>query len=176
MNVTVSGSWWRGTPDERGIPHATMQDGGPNGYSIITFDGQDYTLDYKAAGRSKNYQMQIHAPETVTQEELAETTVLVNVFNGSERSKVDMRLDDQGAWLPMKHMRKEDPQYRAAYERDVKLADNEWMDLPKPGASTHIWGIVLPTGLKPGVHMLCVKTVDMSGREFTSRRVIRVLP
>ncbi len=42
INVTVCGSWWSGAPDERGIPHATMADGAPNGYSIISFDGTKY--------------------------------------------------------------------------------------------------------------------------------------
>ncbi|MGD9857946.1 MAG: metallophosphoesterase N-terminal domain-containing protein, partial [Planctomycetaceae bacterium] len=39
INVTVCGSWWSGAPDERGIPHTTMADGAPNGYSIMTFNG-----------------------------------------------------------------------------------------------------------------------------------------
>ena len=30
INVTVSGSWWCGAPDERGIPHTMMADGAPN--------------------------------------------------------------------------------------------------------------------------------------------------
>ena len=176
VNVTVSGSWWRGTPDERGIPHATMQDGAPNGYSIMTFDGHKYTLDYKAAGRAKHYQLEIHAPETVTPDELVNTMILVNVFNGSERSQVQMRLDDQGDWLPMQQMHKEDPKYRAAYESDQQLLDNQWIDLPAPGASTHMWGLTLPATIRPGIHLLCVKTVDMNGRAFTSRRVLRVAP
>ena len=52
INVTVCGSWWSGAPDERGIPHSTMADGAPNGYSVISFDGTDYRLDFFAAGRS----------------------------------------------------------------------------------------------------------------------------
>ena len=35
--------------DERGIPHTTMRDGAPNGYSIITFDGAKATFDFKAS-------------------------------------------------------------------------------------------------------------------------------
>ncbi|MEZ6066937.1 MAG: calcineurin-like phosphoesterase family protein [Planctomycetaceae bacterium] len=61
INVTVCGSWWSGAPDERGIPHTTMKDGAPNGYSIISFDGVEYRLDYRAAGRSPDYQMEIDA-------------------------------------------------------------------------------------------------------------------
>ena len=41
INVTVCGSWWKGSPDELEIPHATMRGGAPNGYSVLTFDGRD---------------------------------------------------------------------------------------------------------------------------------------
>ncbi len=176
INVTVCGSWWRGTPDERGIPHATMADGAPNGYSIITFDGTDYVLDFKAAGRPKDYQMQIHAPEAVAADRAEPTEVLVNVFNGSEKSKVEMRVGGAGAWIPMEPRRVVDPAYRAAYERDVAVADNPWSDLPAPKASTHIWMGNLPGDLSAGAHLIEVRATDMHGRTHTGRRVIRIEP
>ena len=49
INATVCGSWWVGQIDEVGIPHATMNDGAPNGYSVITFDGNQYSVEFKAA-------------------------------------------------------------------------------------------------------------------------------
>ncbi|OHB73299.1 MAG: metallophosphoesterase [Planctomycetes bacterium RBG_13_63_9] len=175
VNVTACGSWWRGSPDERGIPHATMADGGPNGYSILTFDGHEYTLDYKAAGRSKQYQMQIHAPEAVSATEAANAEVLVNVFNGSQRSTVKMRLDD-GTWIPMKQTAIEDPAFRKAYDADQQLPERPWTDLPKPQKSTHIWAAPLPADLRIGVHLIQVQTTDMHGREFTARRILRIVP
>jgi DNA repair exonuclease SbcCD nuclease subunit len=62
INATVSGSWWCGLHDELGIPHATMNDGAPNGYSVITFDGNTYSVRFKAARRPENYQMNIYMP------------------------------------------------------------------------------------------------------------------
>jgi hypothetical protein len=174
INVTVSGSWWRGAPDERGIPHATMADGAPNGYSIITFDGTDYVLDYKAAGRPKDYQMQIHAPEAVATSAAEATDIYVNVFNGSERSTVEMRLGKNSGWSPLEHVAIEDPAFRAAYERDIALADNPWADLPAPKLSTHIWQGRLPAGLSPGIHLIEVRSTDMHGRTYSGRRAIRV--
>ncbi len=39
-------------PDEKGIPHTTMRDGALNGYSVFTFDGQKYDIEFHApAGR-----------------------------------------------------------------------------------------------------------------------------
>ncbi|MCL4202679.1 MAG: calcineurin-like phosphoesterase C-terminal domain-containing protein [Pirellulaceae bacterium] len=173
VNVTACGSWWRGAPDERGIPHATMTDGGPNGYSVITFDGTDYTLDYKAAGRDRDYQMQIHAPGFVSLAEASKTEVLVNVFNGSQRSTVEMSVDD-GQWITMKQAAVEDPAYRRLYDIDQQLADNPWIDLSKPHPSTHIWAANLPDGLGTGLHLIKVRTVDMHGREFTAKRIFRI--
>ncbi len=51
INATVCGSWWCGIRDETGIPHATMNDGAPNGYSLLTFDGNSYSIRFKAARR-----------------------------------------------------------------------------------------------------------------------------
>ena len=63
VHATVCGSWWSGTKDENGIPHATMSDGAPNGYSIVTFDGNEYSIRFKAARRPADHQMNIYAPE-----------------------------------------------------------------------------------------------------------------
>ncbi|MCC6127545.1 MAG: calcineurin-like phosphoesterase family protein [Pirellulales bacterium] len=174
IHGTACGSWWNGSPDERGIPHATMVDGTPNGYSIIAFDGNQYVQDYKAAGRGKNYQMQIHAPETVPAAEAAQTYILANVFNSSARSTVKMRVDG-GAWVEMRRAAVEDPAYRRAYELDQQLKDNPWVDLPKPWRSTHIWSAPLPAALAEGIHLIEVETIDMNGKKFTGCRVFRIV-
>jgi hypothetical protein len=168
------GCWWNGCPDERGIPHSTMMDGTPNGYSIITFNGNQYTQEYKAAGRSKDYQMQVHAPDSVSASEVAKTRVLANVFNSSIRSTVKMRVDG-GKWVAMKRAAVEDPAYRKAYEIDQKLKDNPWVDLPRPWRSTHIWSAALPADLHEGVHLIQVETTDINGKAYTGNRVIRVV-
>ena len=63
INGTACGSWWQGAFDEVGIPHAMMADGAPKGYSLITFDGNQYSIRYKASRRPVDYQMNIFAPE-----------------------------------------------------------------------------------------------------------------
>ncbi|MCA9205191.1 MAG: calcineurin-like phosphoesterase C-terminal domain-containing protein, partial [Planctomycetales bacterium] len=168
------GSWWSGAPDERGIPHTTMADGAPNGYSIITFDGNEYTLDFHAAGRPADWQMHIHAPEVITSDQSGETDVFVNVFNGSERSKVAMRLDGSGDWAELERRVTTDPAYVQLFEAEQKITNKTWRDLPKPKSSTHLWQGKLPAELAPGLHLIEVRTVDMHGREFVDRRSIRV--
>ena len=92
VNVTVSGTWWKGAKDERGIPHTTMRDGAPNGYSIITFDGAKATFDFKASRFPANHQLRIHAPVALAAADVAKTSVYVNVFAGSEKSTVKLRV------------------------------------------------------------------------------------
>lgn len=175
INVTVSGSWWSGAPDERGIPHSTMADGAPNGYSILSFDGNQYKLDFKAAGRPTSYQMQIHAPEVVTAGEAAKTDIYVNVFNGSNRSTVRMRIDD-GEWVTMKQVRRNDPGYEAVHAAEKRIKNKAWRDLPSPKSSSHLWHAHLPDELEPGTRLIRIETVDMHGRRFTDERVIRIAP
>ncbi len=173
VNVTVCGSWWRGQKDERGIPHATMSDGGPNGYSIMQFDGKNYSLEMRAASRPADYQMNLYAPEAVEQSQLASTVVLANVFNGSPLTKASMRVDRQGEWKPMERVTLADPAFVAEKERETSLADRTWIDLPGAHPTPHIWRGMLPTTLSVGTHMIQVraKTGDLT---HTAQRIIRV--
>lgn len=176
VNVTVCGSWWRGAPDERGIPHATMADGAPNGHTILNISGTDYQLDFRAAARPADYQMQIHVANEVPLASAHEQQVLVNVFNGSPRSTVEMRVGDQGDWITLERIRVVDPAYQATYDNERALPERNWIDLPKPAPSTHIWGAQLPAGIEAGTHLIRVRTTDMHGREFTDQRIVRVVP
>ncbi|PHS03147.1 MAG: metallophosphoesterase [Blastopirellula sp.] len=174
VNVTVSGSWWGGLKDERGIPHATMSDGGPNGYSILSFDGAKYKLDYKVAGRDKDYQMRIHAPELVATADLKKTFVHVNVFNGSERSKVEMQFGKDAAWTAMQKAYEKDPSLQAMVDREAALKDKTSKKLSGPRASSHVWKSSLPADAKPGTYLIHIRTTDMHGTVHNGRRVIRV--
>lgn len=174
INVTVSGSWWRGAPDERGIPHATMSDGGPNGYSIMTFDGVQYTLDYKAAGRPASYQMNVQAPDSLDANATEGEWIYANVFNGSEKTKVEMRVGDkQSEWMEMEKTREVDPLYRATLEHESKLKEKNWTPLPGPRASTHLWKAKL-SKLPPGVHLIRVRATDRQGRVTLGSRILKV--
>ena len=176
INVTVSGSWWSGAPDARGIPHTMMADGAPNGYSIISFDGNKYKVDFKAASQPANYQMRIRAPEVIAADQAGKIDIYVNVFNGSERSRVEMRLGKEGPWKPMERKVVNDPEFVEISAAGRALKDKTWRDLPAPKASPHLWHSKLGTNVKAGTHMLHVRTVDMHGRTYHGRRVLRVTP
>lgn len=182
VSVTACGSWWQGAHDERGIPHATMSDGAPNGYSFVTFDGNDYAIAYRAASRPAGYQMNIYAPEQVASADAANTLVKVNVFAGSSRSTVEMKLGG-GEWVAMKQAPQHDPGFLKlkAYEEELKQRvpdpDREVFGrmLPGPYETDHIWEASLPASPPAGTHLLHVRTTDMFGQTHEDTRAIRVV-
>jgi len=176
INVTVCGSWWRGRKDERGIPHATMSDGGPNGYSVMEFDGAKYSLEFHAAGRPADYQMNIYAPEAVKVNDLGSTAVLANVFAGSEKSTVEMRIDSEGEWVKMQQAPMNDPAYENEAMEELKWDARNWKELPKPHTTPHIWRGSMPTSLSQGTHVIEVRSTESDGKSVVNRRVIRVEP
>lgn len=174
VNVTVSGSWWAGEPDETGIPHAMMSDGGPNGYTIFNFDRHKAVIDYKAARRPADYQMNVFAPDEVTTPVASTNMVYVNVFNGSEKSRVQMRLGGSGDWIELKKVPEPDPflvRLKALESSQTTLRGRK---LPKPKASDHLWKAPLPREIPPGDHLISIQTEDMYGRVFHASRSIRV--
>lgn len=179
VNVTVSGSWWTGAMDERGIPHSQMADGAPNGYSILSFDGKRYRLDYKAAGRESDYQMQIHTPENITAKAVGETPVYANIFNGSEKATVEMQVGDGGEWIEMQRIVQNDPAFEKIFETELALADKTWIKLPKPKPSTHLWRAMIPRSTGAGTHLIRIKATEPEteqrlSQSLTGSRVIRV--
>ncbi len=171
--VTACGSWWTGVPDPVGIPHTTMRDGAPNGYLLVEFRGNRYTIRYKPARQPDDYQMNIYVPDSVPAGEVANTRVLVNVFFGSERSVVEMRIGEQGEWIPLKPVQEPDPAY-AEMEKMEEQYTLPGRRLPGLMSSPHLWADNLPASLPRGTRVLTVRTRDMFGQEWYDRRIFTV--
>lgn len=169
VNVTTSGSWWQGAPDELGIPHTTMRDGAPNGYSIFSFDGTQYSIEYRAARRQTTYQMEIHSPAEIEAGSVAGTPLLVNVFGGNAKSKVEFKIGQSGTWQLMTHTSIEDPAYAAMAEADKTLA-RPYRPLPAPMKSHHIWTAPMPRTGERGLIPVAVRTTDMFGQTSVSTK------
>ncbi len=171
--ATVSGSWWSGVPDITGIPHTTMRDGAPNGYSILHVARDSVSLDFKAARRPAAYQMHIQLPESVALADAAGTNVYVNVFNGSERCVVEMRCGG-GEWVKLEKALLEDPAYVAAVEAEAAIQGLTFKKLPRPMKSPHLWVGKLPAGLKRGMNFVDVRVTNVYGRRYEATRAIRL--
>lgn len=174
VNVTVSGSWWNGERDEVGIPHSMMRCGAPKGYTIATFDGNRYSLRFKASRRPADYQMNIHAPDVVPEADVRGTEVVVNVFAGSARCKVEMRVGG-GDWQELRRTPRPDPFYarHKALEQENKVPAT---GTPLPGIidSPHVWSGRIPESLPKGIHTIEVRVTDQFGQIWTGRRTMRV--
>lgn len=174
VNVTVCGTWWKGEKDERGIPHATMRDGAPNGYSIMTFDGTSHVLDFKAAARPADYQFHIHAPNEIAAADREKTPVYVNVFNGSKESTVRMRIGETGTWIVLEKVLEPDPYYVETRDREMKARPEAKDHLNAPILSDHLWKAFLPAGIPVGTHPIQVEATDAYGRPWKDEKVLRV--
>lgn len=198
--MTGGGSWLRGQYDELGIPHATMRDGGPNGYAVMNITGNQFDMEFKAARRPAEYQMDIWAPEQIRSTEGPATEVVANFFSGNEKSKLEMRLDKTGEWLPMTQYTGKSPYFQQDYDRQVallkkiaafagkdvndervmkKVADEfdmlTGMVSPEPGDTPHLWKATLPATIIPGYHVIQVRATDMWGKTHSAQRIIRIL-
>lgn len=174
VNVTTCGSWWQGAPDELGIPHTTMRDGAPNGYSVVTFDGPKFAIEFRAARRPESYQMEIHLPETLSIDSAAANAVTVNVFGGSQNSRAEMRING-GRWIAMVRTPIQDPVYAQMVESDKGLKA-PFRPLPAPIPSPHIWQGSWPQGLEAGMTTVEVRTTDMFGHVYTATKGVVLLP
>ena len=174
VNVTVSGTWWKGRKDEVGIPHTTMRDGAPNGYSIITFKDTEHVLEFKAARQPATYQMNVFAPDQVKATDTGKTQIYVNVFNGSINSTVKMRLSKSDQWITLKKVMETDPFYSATRQREISGKLSPRSHLSGPIKSDHLWKANLPEGIAPGSHLIEINATDAYGKMHLGKRIIRV--
>ncbi len=174
LNVgTTSGGWWLGAEDESGIPNALMRCGAPKGWWLLRLDGARYELDFRAARRPADYQMQVFAPGRVRAQDAAATEVVVNVFAGSPKDAVEMRLGALGPWLPLARELRPDPFYLEQGARETQWLPRE-RRLSPPAKSPHLWVGRLPAQPPLGSAVLEVRTTDLYGRRFSARRPIAI--
>lgn len=188
---TTSGSWWNGMRNEVDVPHTTMRDGTPNGYSFITFNGTDYVIDWKVAGSPASHQMNIHRPRSIVANELDTVLLTVNFFNGSEQSKLEYRIKGVSGWTAMEKVDKYDPYYLKIDQRwkrfkEIKLRE-KWQEtadpeetppgspMPAPRISTHLWEANIGSNFPVGRHVIEVRAKDRYGRVFTDVSTLRVV-
>jgi hypothetical protein len=183
INATVSGSWWCGLIDEVGIPHATMNDGGPNGYSIITFDSTTYRIIFKAARRPADYQMNIYLPDDIARTGLDTTNISVNIFAGSERSTVEMKFDSEEEWKNLIPVITIDPEvlrmhnlspYLDEKVKGLGLEEIFGWKMDYPSKSRHMWRGTLPGNLPAGTRMVTIRTTDMFDQTYQAHKIFRI--
>lgn len=171
---TTSGDWYSGVLDEEGLPISTMRDGTPKGYAFLNFNGNQYKVSYQAAGKPKDYQMEVFAPKVVAQGRNTQASIYANFFMGAEGDEVLYRINS-GEWKPMIYVREHDPSY-------AKLV-NEWDQLEElvlgrrssnPIISDHLWRGRIPAKEQAGEYKVEIKATDMYGQTFTAETSYRL--
>lgn len=172
--ATASGSWWAGPADLRGIPTTTMHDGTPNGYYLLEFRGNRYTVRFRAASAPESYQLRVMLERggTLVKEtsraQLGATKLVVNVFTGHERTAVTARFG-AGQEVRLAHTRQLDPFMVDLHARFPDTA-------PEPVPSPHVWQGALPGSLESGAHTLTLRVRDPLGNSFETSQILEISP
>jgi hypothetical protein len=188
--AAVSGSWWSGPFDARGIPMALQSDGSPNGFHVLSVDGSAYTTTLVPAHDPARGQMrvmldsQLHGPNQevirdyhtgallsgpIGVDAVASARLIVNFFDGGPRSKVEISLGGRPYWALTK-VERTDPFVQEVYERN-RNTKKPWVEA---GKSSHIWQGGLPADLPAGTHRVVVRGTDEYGRAHVTFMVLEV--
>jgi C terminal of Calcineurin-like phosphoesterase/N terminal of Calcineurin-like phosphoesterase len=188
--TALSGSWWGGPYDHRGVAVADSHDGSPNGFHVLSIDRDGYTTRYQPAKEPNARQMRIvldnefhrsrkdndrdlHTSQMVSspiaQENAGATDVLVNVFDGGPRTRVEYQIGER-APVRMGRERRPDPFVRDVFARN-QATKKSWV---KAEPCSHLWVARLPADLEAGTHCIKVRVMDEYGREHRDHLVLEV--
>lgn len=188
--ATVSGSWWGGPFDTRGIPTTDQRDGTPNGYHILEVDGVGMSVRFKAAGAPSDFQMRImfdvhHGGGTIdgmrdfrpgelldgrlNVDQVPAAAVFVNLFDGGPNSQVKFSIDG-GEAVEMRRVALKDPWINEVLTRNADTKKT-WV---QPEVSSHLWSADLPDSLTPGVYTLSVEAMDEFGRTHHAHQILEI--
>ena len=188
--TAVSGSWWSGPYDHRGIAVADSRDGSPNGFHILSIDGQNYSTRFQPANEPNSRQMRIMLDSQfhrdrkelysefrlgellgspLPQESAFATNLIVNFFDGGPRTSVEYRI---GRREPVKMQRvvRPDPFVEEVFARN-EATKKPWV---KAEPSSHIWSARLPGDLEAGTHCIAVRVIDEYGRQHRDHLVVEL--
>lgn len=172
---TTSGDWYSGDITEHGVPDGTMRDGTPRGYAFLNISGNQYTIDYKVAGKSKDYQIQIFNPKVVGYKKRTSSKIYANFFMGTQNDAVEYRIDG-GDWKQMDWTETADPAYlNNVFSWDLSDELKEGKRPSNPVLSTHIWMGNIATDLSIGIHEIEVRATDMFGRTYTQKNEYKIM-
>jgi C terminal of Calcineurin-like phosphoesterase/N terminal of Calcineurin-like phosphoesterase/Calcineurin-like phosphoesterase len=188
--TAVSGSWWSGPFDHRGVACADSRDGSPNGFHILSIDGNAYKTRFVPAKEPNGRQMRLsidsryHGAQLEVQREfrqgqllgspialaaVAATSIVANVFDGGPKTKVALKIGDR-APIEMTRKRMPDPFVEEVFTRN-EVTKKFWI---KAEPSSHIWTARLPADLPSGTHRVVVDAVTEYGDAVSGRIALEI--
>ena len=188
--TALSGSWWSGPYDHRGVASADSRDGTPNGFHILSVDGLTYTTRFIPAKEPNGRQMRLSIDSRfhgiskdadrdfrqvrllgspVPRDALHASTVIANVFDGGEKTKVKMVIGDR-APIEMARLARPDPFVQEVFARN-EATKKAWV---KAEDSSHIWTARLPVDLAAGTYAVVVEATGEYGQPLSGRLALEV--
>jgi hypothetical protein len=188
--TAVSGSWWSGPYDHRGIAVADSRDGTPNGFHILSIEGQRYTTRFQAANEPNARQMRIVLDSAfhrdrkelyrdfrmgqllgspLPQENAFAANLVVNFFDGGPRSTVSYRIGKREP-VAMDRVPRPDPFVEEVFARN-EATKKPWV---RAEPSSHVWTARLPGNLEAGTHCIAVRAIDEYGREHRDHLLLEL--
>src|SRR5690606_15650319 len=152
--------WYSGEINDSGVPASTMRDGTPKGYAFLNITGNQYTIDYKVAGETKDYQIEIFNPKVVAKGRGTQAAIFAIFFMGTKGDNVEYRIDG-GEWVAMNYVEAVDPSFVESLYRWDTIEELVPGRRPSNAVnSTHLWQGRIPTDLSLGDHQIEVRATD----------------
>jgi calcineurin-like phosphoesterase family protein len=188
--TALSGSWWSGPYDHRGVASADSRDGSPNGFHILSVDGLSYATRFVPAKEPNGRQMRLSIDSRfhgisrdadrdftqvrllgspVPRDALHASTLIANVFDGGEKTKVKMIIGDREP-IEMTRRSQPDPFVQEVFARN-EATKKAWV---KAEDSSHMWIARLPVDLAPGTYPVLVEAVGEYGQPLSGRLALEV--
>jgi C terminal of Calcineurin-like phosphoesterase/N terminal of Calcineurin-like phosphoesterase len=188
--TALSGSWWSGPFDHRGVASADSRDGTPNGFHILSVDGLAYRTRFVPAKEPNGRQMRLSIVSRfhgiskdadrdfrqvrllgspVPREALSASTLVANVFDGGEKTRVKMVIGDK-APIEMTRSAQPDPFVQEVFARN-EATKKFWVSADN---SSHVWTARLPADLAPGTYKVIVEASGEYGQPLSGRLALEV--
>ena len=134
------GSWWRGVPDERGIPASYQNCGAPPCYYLADFSGGEYGLDYKVIGKPDSEKASAWLADS--------TRLILNVYGGAVGGEVRVKLPGRLRWITVPYHPEPAPEEYvvAAFNRGLdphrRTRNPQYIPM-RQTESPHVWAVDL---------------------------------
>ncbi len=160
--TAACGSWWCGPRDRRGIPSADSVDGTPNGFHVLSVDGNRYTTRLVPAAGKGTAQLRIS-----TVQARGGFRITANVFDGGPNTRVSCDVPGLMTAAPMRRLEGRDPFVQQVLGREDAVR-KAWV---APVDSTHLWCIDIAR-VPAGVHRVTVRVCDEFGRSHVAHAML----
>lgn len=169
------GGYWSGLTDADGLPDARMEDGSPNGYSLLRFTQHGITTRYYASRGRDDLRIGLTSPGVLRRGAYPAYPVVANVYAAEADALVEYRIDG-GQWQAMARVAEPDPDLLAINIADARSDRLRSFDRAVVARSSpHLWGARVPTDLAAGEHRIDVRVQSRFEGELHASTTYRLV-